>query len=280
MAMEKDRGTAPLAPPAWRPPPRQPGLRYAGILALGAWGIAGAGLLGYLIKGFDGAYFARYAPKLLDGLIVTLELVSISILLGAILAFPIALARISRHAVLWAPAFGYIYLFRGTPLLAQTFLVYYGAGQFRAELVDLGLWWFFREAFNCALLTFTLNTSAYQAEILRGAIQSVPRGQWEGARALGLHDGVTFFKIILPQAFIIALRPLGNEIILMIKGSAVASVITVFDLMGQTRLAFSRSFEFQVYIWAAVIYLSIVETLRRVWERLERWLTRHMRPRA
>jgi len=249
----------------------------AGLALLGLWAVIGVALLGYLVRGFDPGFFAHYAPKLLDGLLVTLELVVVSILLGAALAFPVALLRISQNRLLAMLSFSYIYLFRGTPLLAQVFLVYYGAGQFRPLLEDYGLWWFFRDAFNCALFTFTVNTSAYQAEILRGAIQSVERGQWEGARALGLHDWVIFIKVILPQAFIIALRPLGNEIILMIKASAVASVITVFDLMGQTRLAFSRSFEFQVYLWAAIIYLFLVETLRRVWDRLEAWLTRHLK---
>ena len=220
----------------------------------------------------------RYGPQLLEGLLVTIELVTISIVLGAILAFPLALARIGSNKLLSGLSFVYVYFFRGTPLLAQTFLVYYGAGQFRAELEAVNLWWLFREAFWCAIITFTLNTAAYQAEILRGAIQSVPRGQTEAADSLGLRPFVIYRRIILPQAFIIALRPLGNEIILMIKGSAIASIITVYDLMGMTRLAFSRSFDFQVYLWAAVLYLIMVEALRRIWERLEKRLTRHLRP--
>lgn len=261
-----------------QPPRPWNGARITGYVLLVLWGLCGAALIYYLITGFDQDFFTRYAPRLLSGFWVTVQLVTISIVIGGVIAFPVALARISPNRLLSSLAFGYIYLFRGTPLLAQVFLVYYGAGQFRAELESIGLWWFFREAYYCALFTFSLNTSGYQAEILRGAIQSVPRGQWEGAHALGLHNAVTFFKVILPQAFIIALRPLGNEIIFMIKGSAIASIITVFDLMGQTRLAFSRSFEFQVYIWAALIYLFIVEVLRRIWDRLEAVLTKHLKP--
>jgi len=121
-----------------------------------------------------------------------------------------------------------------------------------------------------------LNTAAYQAEIYKTAIESIPRGQWEAAQTLGLHRLTTFRKIILPQAMITALRPLGNEIILMVKGSAVASIVTVFDLMGATKLAFSRTYDFNVYLWAAIIYLMIVETLRRVWGLLETRLTRHL----
>ena len=147
---------------------------------------------------------------------------------------------------------------------------------FRPQLEAVGLWPFFREAWYCAVLAFTLNTSAYQAEILRGAIQSVPHGQWEGGAALGLHDIHILRTIIVPQALIVALRPYGNEVILLIKGSAVVALITVADLMGETRLAFSRSFDFQSYIWAAIIYLALVETLRNGIEWIERRITVHL----
>ena len=219
----------------------------------------------------------RHGHRLLDGLLVTAELVSISIVLGALLAVPLTAARLSQNRIIGGFAFGYVYFFRGTPLLAQIFLVYYGAGQFVDELKAVGLWGFFREAFNCAVLTFSLNTAAYQAEIYRGAIRSVPRGQVEAAQALGLHRLPILYKVVLPQAAIVALRPLGNEIILMIKGSAVASIITVFDLMGQTRLAFSRSFDMTIYLYAAVLYLLMVEAIRRIWNRIEVRLTRHLR---
>ncbi len=219
---------------------------------------------------------ARYGPRMLEGLVVTIELVAISVTIGALLALPIAFARMSRHRWLRAVSFAYVYFFRGTPLLAQTYLVYYGSGQFRPFFNSIGMWWFFREAFFCCLLTFTLNTAAYQAEILRGAIRAIAHGQREAAMSLGLQPHQTFIKVILPQALIIALRPLGNEIILMIKGSAVAAIVTVFDLMGATRLAFARSFDISVYLWAAVLYLILVESLRRLWNRLERGMTRHM----
>lgn len=219
---------------------------------------------------------AAYGPRMLQGLLVTIELVALSVFFGAALALPIALARMSRFALLRAIAFAYVYAVRGTPLLAQTFLVYYGAGQFRHELEAVGLWWLFKDAFFCCVLTFTLNTAAYQAEIYRGAILAVPRGQIEAALSLGLRRGQVFRSVVMPQAFLIALRPLGNEIILMIKGSSVAAIVTVFDLMGATRLAYSRSFDFQVYLWAAVLYLAMVETLRRIWDKMERRLTRHL----
>ena len=104
----------------------------------------------------------------------------------------------------------------------------------------------------------------------------MPKGQWEGANSLGLPKWLTFVRIILPQALIVALRPYGNEIILMIKGSAIVAIITVYDLMGETRRAYARSFDFQTYIYAALIYLAMVETLRNIWEWMEKRLTRHL----
>ncbi|MEX0852833.1 MAG: ABC transporter permease subunit [Bauldia sp.] len=219
---------------------------------------------------------ARYGQRMLEGLLVTVELVAISIALGALLALPVALARLSKGRLWRGLSFGYVYFFRGTPLLAQVFLIYYGSGQFRQALTAAGLWWLFRSPFYACLLAFSLNTAAYQAEIMRGAIRSVPRGQSEAAAALGLRPHQTFIKVIVPQAMIVALRPFGNEIVLMIKGSAVAAVVTVFDLMGVTRLAFARSFDISVYVWAAVLYLMLVESLRRGWDRLELRMTRHL----
>lgn len=250
--------------------------RLVGWTAMALLIAMGIGLVAFVVLNFRPDIFVRYGPRMLQGLLVTAELVVFSVAIGAVLAFPIAFARMSRNPILGPLAFGYSYFFRGTPLLAQTFLIYYGAGEFRLELESIGLWWFFREAFWCALLAFSLNTSAYQAEILRGAIQSVPRGQVEAAQALGLSRAVTFVRIVMPQALIVALRPFGNEVVLMIKGSAIASVITVFDLMGATRLAFARSFDMSVYLWAAVLYLAVVEALRRTWDRLEIRLTRHL----
>ncbi|MEL6299141.1 MAG: ABC transporter permease [Pseudomonadota bacterium] len=251
--------------------------RVTGWVLLGCWAAGAAGLVWYAASGYDAELYAKYLPRLFDGLWVTLKLVVISVTLGALLAMPLALARLSESRAVNGSAFGYSYLFRGTPLLAQVFLVYYGAGQFNQELQAVGLWWLFREALYCVILTFTLNTAAYQAEIFRGAIQAVPDGQWEAGRAVGLSEPQIFLKIIVPQALAIALRPFGNEIILMIKGSAIASVVTVFELMGETRLAFSRTFDFTPYLWAALIYLVLVEVLRRVWDRIEIVLTRHLK---
>ncbi|QIB32874.1 ABC transporter permease [Ancylobacter pratisalsi] len=237
----------------------------------------GAGFLWLMeLIGLNADLMQRYGLRFIDGVGVTLELVLISVFLGALLALPLAVARVEGGKFLARAAFTYSYFFRGTPLLAQTFLIYYGAGQFREQLTDIGLWWFFRDAFNCAVFTFTLNTAAYQAEILRGGIQTLPAGQMEAALSMGLSRYLAYRKVILPQAIAVGLRPLGNELVLMIKSSAIASVITVYDLMGVTRLAFSRSYDMEVYLWAAVLYLVMVEVVRRVWDVLERRLNRHL----
>ena len=226
-----------LAPP---PPVRQPInlAKVAGYLFVGLWIALAAGILWSVFSTYDPDFVRRYVPRILGGLVTTLQLVATSMIIGAALAIPLTFGRLSQNRIIKAAAFGYVYFFRGTPLLAQVFLIYYGAGQFRHGLESVGLWWFFREAYFCAILSFSMNTAAYQAEILKGAILNVPRGQTEAAMSMGLSKFHTFRLIILPQALITALRPFGNEIILMIKGSAIASVITVFDLMGETRLAF------------------------------------------
>jgi polar amino acid transport system permease protein len=240
------------------------------------WTAFGLGIIAYLVLAWNGNFFAKYAPAYLEGLGVTLSLIASSMVLGAVLSVPIAYGRMSNNSVLSGLAYAYVYFFRGTPLLVQTYLVYYGLGSFRAQLETVGLWWFFRDAFYCGVFAFALNTAAYQAEILRGAIESVPKGQWEGAASLGLHKLQTLRKIILPQALIVGLRPYGNELILMIKASAIVAIITVYDLMGQAKLAFANSFDIQAYIWVAVVYLVIVEILRHGVEWIERRITIHL----
>jgi len=258
------------------PPRPWTGARITGHILLGIWFLVFAGLIIYLYDVWNIDLIETYGPRYWSGLQTTLILVSISIVLGALLSLPVAAARMSNNKILRAVAYGYVYFFRGTPLLAQVFLIYYGLGSFRPFFETIGLWGFLREAWYCAILAFTLNTAAYQAEILRGAIESVPKGQWEGAHALGLSKLQTFWKVILPQALVVALRPYGNEIILMIKGSAIVAIITVYDLMGETRRAYSRTFDFQTYIWAALIYLGIVEVLRNIIEWIERRITIHL----
>ena len=214
-------------------------------------------------------------PRLLEGALLTVELVGLSLVIGMMLALPMALARVSPRWWLRAPAYGYIFFFRGTPLLVQMFLVYYGLGQFEA-VREGPLWPILREAYWCAIIAFALNTGAYTAEILRGAIQAVPTGQVEAARAIGMSTPLAYRRIILPQAFRIALPAYGNEIILMLKGSALASTITLLDLTGMARTIIARTYmPVEVFLAAGVIYLLITFLFTRAYAVVERRLGRH-----
>ena len=172
---------------------------------------------------------------------MTVQLVALALVLGMCLAIPLALARASKNPILWMPVYAFIFVFRGTPLLVQIYIVYYGLAQ-SETLRESILWVFFKEAYWCAIFTFTLNTSAYTAEILRGAIQAVPHGEIEAARALGMPRPLMLRRVIVPRAFRLALPAYGNEIILMLKGSALASTITLLDLTGVARVIIARTF--------------------------------------
>jgi len=215
-------------------------------------------------------------PKLLDGTVTTLELTGLGALIAAVFSPGFALVRAGGPKWAQITLRVYISFTRGTPLLAQLFLVFYGSGQFRAELTSLGLWSFFRDPFNCAVLVFAINSCAYQTEILRGGIQAVSPGEIEAARAIGMSRIKVLRRVVFPHAYRIAWPALGNEIILLMKASALASIVTVFDLMGRTRQIFSRSFEFSVYFQAALLYLTITVVFVFLWRLAERRLSRHM----
>ena len=221
----------------------------------------------------------EFWPRLLDGTLMTLKLTFLGVLIAALISPWFALWRVYGSTLSQAPLRVYISFIRGTPILAQLFLVYYGSGQFRAELSDLGLWSFFRDPFNCALLVFALNSTAYQTEILRGGIQGVVQGEIEAAKAVGMSWLLTLRRVIFPHAYRIAWPALGNEIILMFKASALASVVTVFDLMGRTRQIFSKTFDFSSYLWAAVIYLLLTAIFVLLWRWMEKYLNRHINAR-
>ncbi|MEN2976859.1 ABC transporter permease [Tistrella bauzanensis] len=214
--------------------------------------------------------------RLLGGLWTTLELVALALVVGAVLALVVAMARVSRNPLLAWAGRGYIFFFRGTPLLVQLFLIYYGLSQFTFVRSSM-LWPILREPYWCAIIAFALNTSGYTAEILRGAIQAVPRGQIEAAQALGMSRALTFRRIIMPIAVRYGFPAYGNEVILMIKASALASTITILDLMGVTRTLISRTFAVtELFLAAGVIYLLITLLLTRVFALVEKRLNRHM----
>lgn len=217
-------------------------------------------------------------PRLLGGAVLTLEITFLSLLVGLCLAVPVAVARLSYRRILWMPAYGYMLYFRGTPLLVQLFLVYYGSGQFQPLLDQAGVWFLFREAYFCAVLTLTLNTAAYTAEILRGAIMAVPRGEIEAARSLGMSGLLLYRRIVLPKAFRLALPAYTNEAVFLLQATSLVSIITLLDLTGVARIIVARSFEpYKLYIAAGLIYLVITYTFVLVSRRLERRLSVHQR---
>lgn len=264
------------APPAirrraWRPA-RLFGVALCSLLALLATLLAWQ-----VVHSLDADGLGEYLPRLIHGLGLTVIILVLSVAAGAAVAVLLTAIRLARLPVLGRAAAAYCYVFRGTPLLAQLYLIYYGAGQARPLLDLVGLWPLFRDPLSCVLVSFTLNTAAYQAEVLLGAIRSVPVAQVEAARALSLPRWATYRKVILPQALIVALRPLGNEVAKMIKASALASVVTLLDLMGATNLIYARTFDFHIYLVVAVVYLIMVEGLRWLVGAFEKQLVRHLR---
>lgn len=202
-------------------------------------------------------------PQLLRGALVTLELVALAAIAGFAMALLVALARLMRSPLLWMPAYGFIFFFRGTPLLVQVFLIYYGLSQF-PEVRASALWPILREPYWCALIAFSLNTSAYTAEIMRGAIQAVPRGQIEAAMATGMSRLTRLRRVVLPQALRIGLPAYSNEVILLVKASSLASTITLMDLTGTARTISSVNYmPVELLSMAALIYLSINFLLTR-----------------
>ncbi|BCG27532.1 ABC transporter permease [Pseudomonas tohonis] len=214
----------------------------------------------------------KYLPRLFDGALLTLELVAIAVVAGLILALPMGIARSSRHWYVRALPYGYIFFFRGTPLLVQLFLVYYGLAQF--DLVRKGpLWPYLRDPFWCAVITMTLHTAAYIAEIIRGAIQAIPPGEIEAARALGMSQFKTLVHIVLPRAARIGLPAYSNEVILMLKASALASTVTLLELTGMARTIIARTYlPVEIFFAAGMFYLVIAFLLVRGFRLLERWL--------
>ncbi|KPQ06633.1 MAG: polar amino acid transport system permease protein [Rhodobacteraceae bacterium HLUCCA12] len=208
-------------------------------------------------------------PDLLGGALLTLELVALAAVVGFAVALPVALARLTRRPLLWMPAYGFVFFFRGTPLLVQIFLIYYGFSQF-PEIRASALWPILREPYWCALIAFSLNTSAYTAEIMRGAIQAVPRGQIEAAMATGMSRLTRLRRVVLPQAMRIGLPAYSNEVILLVKASSLASTVTLMDLTGTARTIASTNYmPVELLTTAALIYLAINFTLTRVFKGIE-----------
>lgn len=219
-------------------------------------------------------------PLYAEGAWMTLQLLVVSLAAGLVAALPLAVLRVQRSRWLHGPVWAFTYAIRGTPLLVQLFLVYYGLAQFAAVRESFA-WPWLQSAGFCAWLAFAINTCAYSTEILAGALKATPHGEVEAARALGLSRAQVWRRILLPSAWRRAIPAYGNEVVLMLHGTALASVVTLLDLTGAAREVNSRHYlPFEAFLTAAAIYLAMtlaIVGLQQLAER--RWLA-HLRPRS
>ncbi|MDF0605117.1 ABC transporter permease [Neisseriaceae bacterium TC5R-5] len=208
-----------------------------------------------------------------DGLLLTLQLLGLALLFGLLLAIPMALMTVSNKRLLVWPVQVYSYLFRGTPLLVQLFIIYYGLAQFD-WVRHSWAWNYLQEAYFCALLAFTLNTAAYTTEIIAGQIRQTHWGELEAAQALGMSKWLMMRRIVLPAALRRALPAYSNEIIMMLQSTAIAGLITLADLTGVARRIYSDSYvAFEPFLIAAAFYLLLTFVLVWIMKRAEkRWL--------
>jgi len=212
-------------------------------------------------------------PLYLHGAVVTLELLAMSLALGLAGALPLAMLRSLPSPWASKPVWVFTYVIRGTPMLVQLFLLYYGLAQF--EWVRASVFWpWLSSAWFCAVASFAINTCAYTTEILHGAMKAVPAGEIEAAQALGMSRWVTLTRIVLPSAFRRSLPAYGNEVVLMLHGTALASVVTIMDLTGAAREFNSTTYlPFEAFLTAAAFYLLITLGLVALFRWAERrWL--------
>lgn len=223
-------------------------------------------------------FIASIMPTLLAAAPMTLVLTFLSAVIGNLLAVPIAVARLSGNMLVRYPSAFFIFVMRGTPLLAQTYLIYYGLGELLpgSWVQQSFLWPYLREGFWYAVFAFSLNTAGYTGEILRGAIEAVPRGEIEAAKACGMSSRMIFWRIKLPRAVQICLPTMTGETILLLKATSLASLITVWEVMGTARQI--QKVTFRVYeplLSAGMIYILLVFILTRMLMIVERRINRH-----
>ncbi len=209
-------------------------------------------------------------PKLLNATLITLKLLSVSLILGLFIGLSFAILRMNNNKLINKFAYGYSYIFRGTPLLVQIFIIYFGLGQIE-YLRTTFLWVILKEPYWCAIIAFSLNTGAYTSEILRSAFQTIKPGYLEAGKSLGIPSKIIFTKIQIPIAIKQSLPAYGNEIILMLKGTSLASTVTLMDLTGVAKYIISTTFKpVEVFIVAGGIYLFMTFIIHNVIKYLEK----------
>ena len=209
-------------------------------------------------------------PKLLNAAVITLKLLSVTLIIGLFIGLFFAILRLNKNIFINRFAYGYSYVFRGTPLLVQIFIIYFGLGQIE-YLRSTVLWVILKEPYWCAIIAFALNTGAYTSEILRSAFQTIKPGIIEAGKSLGISNKVIFYKIQIPIAIRQSLPAYGNEIILMMKGTSLASTVTIMDLTGVAKYIISTTFKpIEVFIVAGGIYLFMTFIIHNVIKFLEK----------
>ena len=227
---------------------------------------------------FDLTLIYESIPKMLSGIGLTFQLMFLSGVLGLILAVILLLMRISGKWYLSWPAQVHIYIFRGTPILVQIFIIYYGLPQFEF-IRDSVFWPIQREPFGCAILALTLNTGAYVSEILRGGVLGVERGILEAGSALGLSARQKFIYLTTPIAARLALPAYSNDFISLMKATSLASTITLMDMTGIARTIVAQTFApYEVFISLAIIYMILTWIIQRTFGRIEKYLSHYVNP--
>ena len=218
----------------------------------------------------DFELMASSLPKLLNAAVVTLKLLSVSLIVGLFIGLLFAILRLNKNIFINKFAYGYSYIFRGTPLLVQIFIIYFGLGQIES-LRESFLWVILKEPYWCAIIAFALNTGAYTSEILRSAFQTIKPGIIEAGKSLGIPSKIIFYKIQIPIAIRQSLPAYGNEIILMMKGTSLASTVTLMDLTGVAKYIISTTFKpIEVFVVAGGIYLFMTFVIHNVIKYLEK----------
>ncbi|BBP84580.1 ABC transporter permease [Pseudomonas sp. No.21] len=228
---------------------------------------------------FDYNVILENLPLYFGGVLVTLKLLAISLALGLLAAVPLALMRVSKQPAINFPAWLYTYVIRGTPMLVQLFLIYYGLAQF-AWVRESALWPYLSNATFCACLAFAINTSAYTAEILAGSIRATPHGEIEAAKAIGMSRAKLYRRILLPSALRRALPQYSNEVIMMLHTTSLASIVTLIDITGAARTVNSQYYlPFEAFITAGLFYLCLTFILVRLFKLAERRWLAYLAPR-
>ena len=224
---------------------------------------------------FDIDLILESLPRMLSGIGITFQLLVVSGLLGLALAILLLLMRISGKKYLNWPAQVYIYIFRGTPILVQIFIIYYGLPQFDA-IRDSVLWPILREPTGCAILALTLNTGAYVSEILRGGVLGVDRGLLEAGTALGMSARQKFIYITTPIATRLSLPAYSNDVISLLKSTALASTITIADMTGIARTIVADTYApYEIFISLAIVYMIFTFFIQKLFGVIERYLGRY-----